>query len=223
MQPLRFKALAGLSVGALLLVACVITGVTLLAWMRLATMGDLPAKTGQVRIVQMQRVADVKFGVTEAASALRLAMIVNTPEDLQKATASVATMHERVDRIMGAWRLDIITPSGQQRFDQVEQLVAQFWQSVETDVAHIEAGEKEEALASLMMGTTPLLGKLYGALEYEQERQGDLLSASVSSVEEMVWTVRNQMLFWAAGGIAALFGVFWYLVRTLRRRQLSRN
>ena len=208
---------------SLVVLACAVLAATFLAWMRLATMGDLPAQTGQFRIAQMQRVADVKFGVTEAASALRLAMLVETPEDLNKATADIAALRVRVNRTMGAWRLDIVTPSGQARFDQIEQLIGRFWESMDADVQRIEAGRKDEALASLMLDTTPLLGKLYGALEFEQDRQGDLLSASVASVEELVWTVRSQMLMWLGASLAGLMGLFWYTVRALRRRHPGRS
>lgn len=222
MSPVRLKTITGVLVLLIVVLTTTLTASSFAAWLRLATMSDEPAKTGQIRIAQMQRVADVRVGVTQAASSLRLAMLAQTTQDLESATASIAATRNRVDRTMSMWRLDIVTSSGQQRFEHIEKIVGQFWQDVSSDIAHLQAGRKDEALASLMLETTPRLGKLYSALEYEQERQGHLLSDSIASIEEIAWTVRNHMLIWIAAVFAGLLAACWYLVRALKRRQIQR-
>lgn len=223
MTSAHLKNATGVLVLLIVMLTTTLTASSFVAWLRLATMNDEPAKIGQVRIAQMQRVADVRLGVTEAASSLRLAMLASTADELENAAASIAATRNRVDRTMSMWQLDIVTPSGQHRYAQIEKIMAQLWQDVNSDLTHLQAGRKDEALASLMLETTPLLGKLYGALEHEQERQGQLLSRSIASIEEIAWTVRNHLLIWIAAIFAGLLAGSWYLVRALTRRQLRRS
>lgn len=219
MTSAHLKTATGVLVLLIAMLTTTLAASSFVAWLRLATMSNEPARTGQVRIAQMQRVADVRLGVTEAASSVRLAMLAQTGEDLEKAAASIAATRKRVDRTMSLWQLDIVTPSGQRRFEQIEKIVGQFWRDVSGDIVHLRAGRKDEALASLMMTTTPLLGKLYSALEHEQERQGQLLSLSIATIEEIAWTVRNHLLVWVAAIFAGLLAMGWYFVRALTRRQ----
>lgn len=222
MTPINLKSATGALVLLIVMLTTTLTAFSFVAWLRLATMSDEPARTGQVRIAQIQRVAEVRLGVTEAASSLRLAMLAQTDEELERAAAGIANTRKRVDRTLSQWHLDIVTPSGQKRFEQIEKTVGQLWRDMGIDMAHLQAGRKDEALASLMTDTTPLLGKLYSALEYEQERQGQLLSISIASIEEIAWSVRNHMLIWIAAIFAGLLAVAWYLVRALTHRHVRR-
>lgn len=216
---MRLKLSTALTVLLIMCLTIALTASSLIAWMRLATIGDLPGKMGQARIAQIQRIADIRFGVTDAASSLRLAMLAKTPEELEKSIASIVATRDQVDRTMSMWRLNIATPSGEERFQKFERTVATFWRLVETDVGHLEAGRKDDALASLMLDTTPVLVELYSVLEREQDRQGHVLSASIATVEEIAWDVRNHMLVWIAAILAGLLTAFWFAVRSLRERK----
>jgi methyl-accepting chemotaxis protein len=171
----------------------------------------------QVRVPQLQRIAQLELELTRVSLQLRHAILARTPEERDAALADADAKRRALGETLEAVGRGMVTPEGKAVFAPWPELLRAFGTVVDENVALIREGRTSEAFAFLADRTGPVRDRLLAPLSSEKARQGERLGGAVAAIVGESETARNAVL---AAVIAVCLGQLAfavYLVRTMRR------
>src|SRR5687767_13897514 len=193
-------------------------GVTIVAWFSLGSAASQVDSAARMRIPQMERISSVELDVVRVSLQLRHALLVKTPSDLSATLNDVAEKRKRIEATVAEFEKSLFTAAGREAFAKIAPHARDFWPIAESNVAQIQAGKKDEALAALIEKTIPARNRLLDALDTEKKRQATALGKDLEQIEKAMFDTRLELAGLALLVALALLGTAWYVARTLRRR-----
>jgi methyl-accepting chemotaxis protein len=211
----------GLAQRLYLLSALLITalgGVAIVAWFSLGNAAGQVDSVGTMRVPQMERISSVELDVTRVSLQLRHALLVKTPSDLSATLNDIADKRKHIETSLADFEKALFTAAGREAFAKIAPHAKEFWPIAESNIAQIQAGKKDEALATLIEKTIPARNRLLEALDTERKRQAAVLDKDLQEIEKAMFDTRLELAGLALLVAIALLGTAWYVARTLRRR-----
>ena len=202
----------------LFLLVLALSGLAFAAWIQLSRVSDLAGVTGQTRMPQLQRIADIELNVTRVSLQIRHAILVRTPDDLRQTLADIVAKRKIIEDRATAFGTALSTPQERQSFQDMERLVSEFWPIAVANIRLIEAGQKEQAFDELVGKTIPARNRLLTWLDAEKDRQSELLAADLARVQADAVRTRSELLLMMLAVAVGLMVFFWHLVAVVRRR-----
>jgi methyl-accepting chemotaxis protein len=214
--------------GRLYALACVLAlalgGVVWFAAVELDKVSDSALRTEQVRMPQLERMADLELNVTRVSLQLRHAILSRTPQERTATLDNLGELRRRMDNLVVDFEKNLSTEGGRQRFPKITSAMAVFWRAGEVNLQMITQERKEEAFAYLVDTTIPARNALLAAVKDTVDYQEQSLRDDLVSIR----TEAGRILTVLVGlGVATMVGLLlfaWYMARTLHRRvALSRS
>jgi methyl-accepting chemotaxis protein len=193
-------------------------GVAVVAWFSLGNAAKQVDSVGDMRVPQMERISGVELDVTRVSLQLRHAMLVKTPSDVSATLNDIADKRKRIEATLAEFEKALFTAAGREAFAKIAPHAKEFWPIAESNIALIQAGKKDEALAMLVDKTIPARNRLLEALSAEKKRQLTVLGDELQEIEKAMFDTRLELAALALLVAFALLGTAWYVARTLRRR-----
>jgi methyl-accepting chemotaxis protein len=193
-------------------------GVATVAWFSLGGAAGQIDGVGGMRVPQMERISSVELDVTRVSLQLRHAMLMKSPSDLSATLNDIADKRKRIEATLAEFEKALFTAAGREAFAKIVPHAKEFWPIAESNIAQIQAGKKDEALATLIEKTIPARNRLLDVLAAEKKRQATVLSEDLQQIEKAMLETRLELAGLALLVAIALLGTAWYVARTLRRR-----
>ena len=191
---------------------------TIVTWIKLTEVSAIAQTTGNNRVPQMQRIADIQLNVTNVSLQIGHAMLVKTPEDLKITLADIGERRKYIDETFAALEKNLFTPAGKDAFAKFPALAAEFWKVGTDNIKLIEANQKDDAFTALVGKTIPARNLLLAALDNEKKRQGDNVIAEFEAVQQKASDIRVELVVLVMAGAVALLIFSWYIASVLRGR-----
>jgi len=174
--------------------------------------------TGDKRVPQLMRMAELELNVTRVSLQLRHAMLARTPEEQAATLADVGAKRKLIEEALAQYEKGLFTQAGRDRFATLPPVVANFWRVGEENLKLIQAGKKEEAFAFLVDKTIParnqLLEQLALTVKFQNEGLGTDIDVIEAGAKQAKYLVLGLLL--AAVALLALFS--WHIATLLKRR-----
>jgi methyl-accepting chemotaxis protein len=204
--------------GVSILVALSLLGVGLYAWTALRDVELRAERTGDQRVPQLQRMAELELNVTRVSLQLRHAMLSRTPAERDAALADIGVKRKLLEEALAAYEKNLFTAEGRTRFAKIPPLVAGFWQQGEANIKLVQQGQREEAFAFLVDKTIPARNALLAELADTVKFQQTQLSADLQAIGEGAEMTLSVMLALVVAIIVGLALASWAVVAALHRR-----
>jgi methyl-accepting chemotaxis protein len=193
-------------------------GVAIVAWFSLVSAAGQVDSVGGMRVPQMERISSIELDVTRVSLQLRHAMLVKSPSDLSATLNDITDKRKRIEATLAEFEKALFTAAGREAFAKIAPHAKEFWPIAESNIAQVQAGKKDEALATLIEKTIPARNRLLDALDAEKKRQSTALDQDLQQIEKAMSDTRLELAGLALLVAIALLGTAWYVARTLRRR-----
>ncbi len=202
--------------GALILA---LASLTVSSWVQLGQVSALAKDAGAVKMRQLERIASTELSVTQVMAAIRHALLVNTPAEVEAAAKEIAEKREQITRNDNAFLADIPTEEGKQAFKQVWLAMQdRTWPVAQANMELVNKGQKDAAFEMLLKKTVPTFADMQRWLSEERARQSTLLSDEVSLVEHKADATRLQFIVLVALITVGLIVFSWSIARRLKTR-----
>lgn len=169
--------------GAVALLALAFLTATVVTTQRLNEVVSKAEATGDRRVPQLMRMAELELNVTRVSLQLRHAMLSRTPEEQAATLADVAARRKHIEETLAAYEKNLFTPAGRERFATLPPVVANFWRVGEENLKLIQAGKKDEAFAFLVDKTIPARNQLLDQLAQTVKYQNQGLAEDIDLIE----------------------------------------
>ena len=185
--------------------------VSLTVWFMMGKVMGAADRIGKTNVPQLELIAELELNVTRASLQVRHAILSRNPQELQATLDDVTAKKKLLDEKLAAFGKGMIDDDGRKAFAPLPGLMDEFWKQGSANVALIQEGKKDEAVAFLVDKTIPARTALLAPLAQEKRRQSERLQFRVGEVKEFSALDRNvvigAMLVLAVG----LMGMTWYL------------
>ena len=188
------------------------------SWFALGAIAREADQVGQLRVLQLQRIAQTELNVTRVSLQLRHAMLIKTPEGLASTLADAGEKRKIIDDSLAAYEKDIISAAGKAFFAKAVELQGKFWVVGDQNIQLIKGGQLEEAFAFLVDKTIPARNELLQALDGEKKRQAEQLASEVKLIRTNAVSTRALLAALATVAAAGLMAFSWYVSGVLRGR-----
>ncbi|GLU31890.1 methyl-accepting chemotaxis protein [Trinickia caryophylli] len=205
------------TVSALLIVA--LSALAIVSWVQLSNASRLAAKAGNIRVLQLERIASTELSVTQVLLDLRHAMLVNSATDVDAAARDITAKRQQISRNDDAFLNDIGDEAGKEAFRSIWlKMQADTWPVAEQNLQLVRDGHRDEAFQMLMGKTIPTFAHMQRWLGDERAKQGRFLAAEVAAIDEAARATRLMLVCLAAIIAVALLASVQYIGRRLRVR-----
>ena len=203
------------AMSATLLVAMVVVAGAV--WVMMDRVNAHTDSVREIRVPQLQRIAELELNVTRASLQLRHAILARTDEERDQSLADVVEKKRLIEERLEEFGRGMVTQEGRAAFAPLPPLMREFFAVADENVVLIRTGRKAEAFAFLADRTVPIRNRLLAPLAAEKKRQGEVLTADLAEVADDARLSRNVVLgvVVAVGlGLAAFCG---YVLAVMRR------
>ena len=200
------------------LIVSALVALALLSWSHLSYISHNVKDIGSTRVPQLQRIADIELDITQVSLQIRHAMLVRTPDELSATLTDIGTTRSQIDATLAEFGKHLTNETGQQSFAKVKATLGEFWPISDANIKLIEAGQKDEALETLVRSTIPARNRVLEALQAEKSSQGDAVQAEMAYVLQEATKASTEMLLAVLSITSLLIALSWRVTGTLRRR-----
>ena len=169
------------------------------------------------RVPQLQRIADIELNVTRTSLQVRHAMLARNPEELNATLADIGAKQSLLEGTLKDFGDAMTTEEGRRAFAPMPALMKEFWAMGGANIALVQAGKKDEAIAWLVEKTIPARNRLLTPLAAEKQRQAEQLGSEVTNVSKEILLTRNLVILVMLVVSAGLVGFSAYVVRVMKQ------
>ncbi|MBK1687610.1 methyl-accepting chemotaxis protein [Rubrivivax gelatinosus] len=189
------------------------------SWVQLGQVSALAKDAGAVKMLQLERIASTELAVTQVMAAIRHALLVTSPAEVEAAAKEIASRREQITRNDNAFLADIPTEEGKQAFKQVWLAMQdRTWPVAVENMKLVQGGQKDAAFEMLLKTTVPTFAGMQQWLSEERGRQSKLLSDEVAEVEHKADATRLQLGVLVVLITVGLMVFSWSIARRLKTR-----
>ncbi|MBT9502325.1 MAG: MCP four helix bundle domain-containing protein [Burkholderiaceae bacterium] len=220
----KWFGVAGRLYALALILSLALSGVALLAYIRLSHVDRTAETTEAQRVPQLSRIGEVELNITRVSLQLRHGMLARNPAELQGALDDIALKRQEIDRLLKAYEADLYTAAGKGRFAKLAEPMSRFWTVGLTNLDMIKAGQKEEAFAFLVDRTIPARNEVLAILEDTVKYQESALKADIDGIQKMTRGTLQLLIGIVLVALLTLAVFSVHVARLLKRRvALSQN
>jgi len=210
--------IAGRLYALALALSLALSGVALVAFVKLNSVDRSAESTQALRVPQLSRIGDVELNITRVSLQLRHAILARNPAELQSTLDDIGVKRTEIDRILKAYEADLFTAEGKSRFAKLAEPMSRFWSVGQANLDLIKAGQKEEAFAFLVDRTIPARNEVLSILVDTGKYQEAALKKDIESIQDQTLSTLYLLIGIVAGALLTL-GVFSvHVARVLKRR-----
>ena len=201
-----------------MLTVTLMAGTAGFSYWKLGEAKDIARRTETVRTAQLGEMAQMELYVTQSSLQLRHGMLARNADERQAAIDDILKRRQLIDQSMASYESKLFSEQGRTHFAPVPGELKTFWEIAGANLALVQEGRRDEAMAHLVDKTIParnaLLKTLSGNVSYQQgalKKEIDQISQAVSQTMTILMSV--------LGLLAA--GLVWNTVqlgRTMSRR-----
>ncbi len=197
----------------------VVAGLAVLGAVVWALMKQVTAQAADTRdhvAPQLARISEIELNITRASLQLRHAILARTPDERRGAIDDILARKRLVEERLRQFGEGHPGPAAQGGHPPLSQLMSGFWAIGGQNLAHVEAGRKDEAFAFLVDQTIPARNRLLEPLAEEKARLTALLQADLGHVEAAAAKATAAVATAVIATALALLGLTLWLQRVLR-------
>ena len=205
----------GLVIAVLSAAVIAIGGVS---FMELRSAQAAAIQTKDSRVLQLRAAAAVELYVTQVSLQLRHSILVWTPAEADECYKDIAARREAITQTLQDYERRITSDKGREIYSRIPPLVEAFWVKGDKNLAYVQAGQKDAALAYLVREMTPARNALVKALEDIIAYETQALDGDIQNVVDSVDLTLMLQLGAFLGIVASLLVFAWWLRRVLEGR-----
>ncbi|WP_157119277.1 methyl-accepting chemotaxis protein, partial [Azohydromonas lata] len=205
------------AVSAALILALTTLAVT--SWSQLRSVERLAVNAGEVRVLQLERIASTELSVTQVLLDLRHAMLVHDRDDVEAMARDITSKREQITRNDNAFLNDIPDQAGKDAFRDIWLKMQQdTWPVAEANLQMVREGQREEAFKMLQAKTIPTFTHMQQWLSEARAKQSQLLGTEVGDIQKAAQSTRILLVSLVVMIATGLLAFSWYIGRRLRSR-----
>ncbi len=204
-----------------LLLILALVGVAIASWVQMRTVVHKAGEAKEVRVPQLQRMADLELAVTRVSLQIRHAILVRTPADLATTLADIESKRKFIAETMAVFEKNLGDDvEGQAKYKEIVAMTAAFWVDGGANIKLIQDGKKDEAFDYLVEKTIPTRNKLLVALDAQKKHYGVVLSEVIQDIDTSADSTR-VLISSLVVAIAAGLLLFSVLIGGVLKRRVS--
>lgn len=197
--------------------------VSVFAWIKLTDIDTTARMVQDVRVQQLQRIAQIELNVTRVSLQVRHMMLsTKSPKAMNETLTDIGEKRKLIDQAYADYEKQINTQGGKEFFEKAKQVQAKFWEiggaNIKLIQSGVESGNIEDGYEFLISTTIPARNDVLAVLEAERKRQADVLHADIEKIDADAIFLRNLLASLTFVVMVGLMAFSWYVSGVLRRR-----
>jgi methyl-accepting chemotaxis protein len=203
-----------LGFGIMALMTALLGGVAYLEGDRVSGVLDYVVNS---RLPVINELGDLSDQANQQGLSARNMVLFTKADDIKQQREVITQSLQKVDELYGKLEKFIVSDKGKQILAQMKDLRGQFKASMDTFLATVEQGKKDDAINVLMNVLRPVQLKYFASIQEMSDLQDGLMAKSAE--EAAAAAAELKVAIWVTAGIAMLAGflmAFW-IIRSITR------